>query len=38
MAGTALEKGQSQRQASDKQPDFMIEVKQAEKQFRVKIR
>jgi len=37
MAGAALEKGQSQRQASDKQPDFMIEVKQAEKQFRVKI-
>ncbi len=37
MAGAALERGQSQRQASDKQPDVVIEVKEAEKQFRVKI-
>ncbi len=37
MAEAALEKGQSQPQASDKPLDFVIEGKEAEKQFRVKI-
>ena len=37
MAGATFERGPSQRQASDKQPHFVIESQEAEKQFRGKI-